>query len=116
MKGHEKSHNKTPTVAIGLSLLSYTTDLNQRCEYECESICSQINKAFAIDTDPFVVLRATKMLFTPIESRDLIGAYPGGIRRQFRRGLCASINDHRSSELLKRIDTSQLAVWICGKK
>ena len=29
----------------------------------------------AIDTNPLVVLRATKMLLTPIESRDLIGAY-----------------------------------------
>ena len=29
----------------------------------------------AIDTNPLVVLRATKMLLTPIESHDLIGAY-----------------------------------------
>ena len=28
-----------------------------------------------IDTNPLVVLRATKMLLRPIESRDLIGAY-----------------------------------------
>ena len=31
--------------------------------------------AVAIDTNPLVVLRATKMLLAPIESRDLIGAY-----------------------------------------
>ena len=31
--------------------------------------------AVAIDTNPLVVLRATKMLLTPIKSRDLIGAY-----------------------------------------
>ena len=29
----------------------------------------------AIGTNPLVVLRATKMLLTPLESRDLIGAY-----------------------------------------
>ena len=45
------------------------------------------------------------MLLTPIKSRDLIGAYK-------RDNLDASINDHRSSEVLKRIDTSQLAVDI----